>query len=700
MKTKIHIIIGEASHEVPNSDLRNWDEIEYTLERKDYSGVMRSFSSEFRFVGAAFTLLRDLYLADGFLAAAEVSVSTKNDDWTYTEQFRCPLDFSTVEIEDETLAINAIDNTLSALIKSKKGQKYEYRIADMPVSSVVVNRLQMRNNASFTLSFDDGRDQDDWIDMLKDSSGSAVISEGYFKLYDEIAVARTVDQTTLSVNSFFAEVIARGADLNISLNTSVLCKFYDNGTPSVSRVDLIRLYEDDGENVREVLEAMFDDDITSIRRGDRTVSAIVGGSRSAVYASLSAMKRAAGTLFEGKFGIVGSHRTVNSADYLDNNTVYEFDGTFWVEKGSPRNYTQRREIFREVTIEWGDLFIGDYLSLTITGTLNLYGGTVNLYWADPLQNTVTVRGVTPLALATSLVQSIAPGSSVEIDADDAGLITDTYIIPAETLRNIPGAKLYSTFQQFADWMGAVFGYTYRVDGDTLRFLHRSDAFSVSSVKAIEHVRGVKYSVNDNLIYSTVEAGYSKKDYGEIDGRFETNFTNYYATVYNATDRKLSLISKYRADSYGIEFTLRKGENKTEDDKSDEDVFFVLAPESGITPVYEVGNNDAFNPAVCVANNAGFIAAMGNGKVVTLEMTSSDGNNALADIAIAAGSALFSAGVLEFTTDDMVEPSDLDGLISIDHGGYRYRGFISKASARYGRQNGMDYELIIKDITKL
>ena len=147
MKTKLHIIAGGTSHEVSVTDIKNWDEIEFTLERKDYSGVMRSFSSEFKFVGAAFRLLRDLYLADGFLAVAEVAVSTKNNDWTYTEQFRCPLDFSTVEIENGTLTINAIDNTLAGLLKSKKGQKYEFPMSQFATSYISIQRMSFANSA-------------------------------------------------------------------------------------------------------------------------------------------------------------------------------------------------------------------------------------------------------------------------------------------------------------------------------------------------------------------------------------------------------------------------------------------------------------------------------------------------------------------------------------------------------------------------
>ena len=148
MKTKLHIIAGGTSHEVSVTDIKNWDEIEFTLERKDYSGVMRSFSSEFAFVGRAFTLLRDLYLADGFLADALVAVSTKNNDWTYTEQFRCPLDFSTLEIENGVLTIHAIDNTLAGLLKSKKGQKYQYPVMDFALTNIEVGRMAFSNYAN------------------------------------------------------------------------------------------------------------------------------------------------------------------------------------------------------------------------------------------------------------------------------------------------------------------------------------------------------------------------------------------------------------------------------------------------------------------------------------------------------------------------------------------------------------------------
>jgi len=270
------------------------------------------------------------------------------------------------------------------------------------------------------------------------------------------------------------------------------------------------------------------------------------------------------------------------------------------------------------------------------------------------------------------------------------------------LRRMPNAKVYTTFNQFAGWMEAVFGYTYRIVGNEVQFVHRSKVFTDEVGKVIDRVKDVKYSVNDSLIYTEVDTGYDKKEYGEVNGRLECNFTNYYETGYNLTDNKLSLISKYRSDKYGVEFTMRKGEKsgETTDDKSDEDVFFVRVADVNGIKKYEPRFNYVYNPSTCVANNAAFIAAMGNGAAIRLTMTSSDGLNALGTYDIPAGDALFTVGELEFSTDETEAAEDPNTLVQLDYQGYRYTGYIKEAKARFGRVNGMEYTLIVKTITTI
>ncbi|MBR5030504.1 MAG: hypothetical protein IKX63_05325, partial [Muribaculaceae bacterium] len=99
MLTKYILTIGGAAHEVPEECLKNWDDISFSLKRTDYSGVMRSFSTEFVFVGEAYDLLLDAYFTHGVLAEASVAVYTLNNDHTWSKQFESPLDFSTIELE-------------------------------------------------------------------------------------------------------------------------------------------------------------------------------------------------------------------------------------------------------------------------------------------------------------------------------------------------------------------------------------------------------------------------------------------------------------------------------------------------------------------------------------------------------------------------------------------------------------------------
>ena len=700
MLTKYTITIGATEYDVPEDCLANWDDISFSLKRTDYSGVMRSYSTQFVFVGYIREMLWSEYLANGFQASASVAVHTITDTHEWEKKFEAPLDFSSLEDEEEKLIINAIDNTLASLLKNKKGQKYQFPVSDFALTPVEVSRMSFANSVKYNFprtSLTVG-----YVDARVDDAASLVISSAYVEPHDE---SSGYDGT--SINRFFAEIKTAPSPLiRISMSGYVRCPLSIQAAQTPTPTELqLGYWIDDLDNPRFQLQNKFcDNDVTKKLINGSVRNMWIGKSTHANYASLNALKAAAASLtditglYEGMFGIVGSNAYPN-ATYWSGNTVYEYNGSTWVAKGSPNSYYQDRLV--SASGGFNNLSTSEYPMLYVTGSMTLYGASMTMTWADPAHDTIEVAGIRPSELLERVVGAISPGSTASIADDDAGLLEHTFLFPAEELRKMGDANVYTTFQQFAEWMEAVFGYTYRIVDNEVQFVHRSEVFDDGSVKVIERFRDLKYSVNDGIIYSEVNAGYSKKEYGEINGRLETNFTNYYSTGFSATDKKLSLISKYRADAYGIEFTIRKGEKScdTTDDKNDEDVFFLFAEDDG-GMVYEPDNNTAYAPDVCVENNAGLIAAMGNGAVVTLTMTSSDGNNALSDIEIPAGSALFSAGILDFTTDDMNEPAVLDGLVQLQHKGFLYTGFISEVKARFGRQNGFDYTLIVKEITEL
>ena len=698
MLTKYTITIGATEYGVPDECLANWDEISFSLKRTDYSGVMRSYSTQFVFVGTIRDLLWEHYLANGFNATASVAVHTITNTHEWEKQFEAPLDFSSLENEQGELTINAIDNTLAALLKSKKSQKYQFPVSEFSLTNVQMGRIAFANSQKYKLPRASNPSGN--VDVRKDDATSLVISTSYIEPADE---STGYDGT--SINRFFAKVNTAPSPLiRIAFEGYVNCSLNTVRNNAVATLQL-GYWVDDSNPHFQLWANLCDNDITKELRYGSVRNKWIGKSTHANYATLDALKAAAAArtdivgLYPGYFGIVGSNAYPN-ASYWTDNMVYEYNGSTWVQVTAPANYNKYVLVSAPATMN--ALGTNEYPMLQLNNSMQITNGTLTMTWTDPAQSTLILGCINPSELLQRIVDSISPGSTAAIAEDEAGLLAKTYISPAEVLRNIPDPKVFTTFGNFADWMEAVFGYTYRVVGNEVQFVHRSEVFDTSSVKVIERFRDVKYSVDDGIIYSEVNAGYGKKEYGEINGRLETNFTNYYSTGYSATDRKLSLVSKYRADSYGIEFTIRKGEkeNETKDDKNDEDVFFLCAEmDSGLIK-YDASKNAAYAPDVCVENNAGLIAAMGNGKAVTLTMTSSDGNNELEDIAIAAGTALFSAGELEFTTDDMNEPVVLDGLVQLDYDGFRYTGFIGEVKARFGRENGFEYRLIVKDITAL
>lgn len=727
MLTKYVLTIGNTEHLIPDECLKNWDEIAFSLKRTDYSGVMRSFSTDFVFVGDIKDLLWKLYLDEGFNASASVAVYTFTNRWGWTKQYEAPLDFSTIEMEHEQLSINALDNALASLLKAKKSQKYEYSVGDFSTTSVNVARMELANYAgwSFPVSSTPYVAPDTYMTALLNERTSQIISNEYIEPCDEIWNYDGPD------NRFFATVKKSGLNASLKLTGYVRCRLCPymktpGASPGseivVTYLTVTKLVEaEGGGNSETPVATLTCDDLMHKTIHGVNTNILVNSILKNVYETLDAMKAEALRRFgsyghitneyNGIFGIVGMVSDYGSTSYWQQNTVYEFQNGTWINKGTPEDYYQDRNISDGIrgynglaTIPLPEGNNGAVLCLKLSGGgFYMQYASMTLNWSDPVRTTLTCRGISPLELITKVVRSITDEQTVvSIAEDDAGLIAKTLLIAGEDLRQINDAKIYTTFGNFVDWMEAVFGYTYRMVGDTLEFVHRSAVFEANVVKTIENYRDVSYAVVDDLIYSQVEAGYPKKEYGEIDGRLETNFTNYYTTGYTLTDKKLSLQSKYRADRYGVEFTARKSESDTKDDKADEDVFFirfVTNSSSGVNN-YQPSYQSAFAPSVCVDNNKSFIAVLGNGAAVTLTMTSSDGNNGLSNITIPADSALFTAGEIEFSTDDMEMPSDLNALVQLDYNGYRIKGFIKEAECRFGRQNGVEYKLIVQEITEL
>lgn len=98
-----------------------------------------------------------------------------------------------------------------------------------------------------------------------------------------------------------------------------------------------------------------------------------------------------------------------------------------------------------------------------------------------------------------------------------------------------------------------------------------------TIRLPNQVKNVKRTVAADKYYSAIEIGYEKGgDYQEAFGLDEFNVKSNFSTIISRLKNIFIQISKYRADSYGMEFARRKPKslNETEDSSYDEDIFFL------------------------------------------------------------------------------------------------------------------------------
>jgi len=99
----------------------------------------------------------------------------------------------------------------------------------------------------------------------------------------------------------------------------------------------------------------------------------------------------------------------------------------------------------------------------------------------------------------------------------------------------------------------------------------------TTIKLPFQAKKVKRSTDASGFYKSIELGYEKGgEYEEAMGLDEYNIRNSYTTCIHRVDNKYTKLSKYRSDSYGIEFARRKPftDYSTEDTNYDQDIFFI------------------------------------------------------------------------------------------------------------------------------
>lgn len=639
--------------------IKNWEDIVVSFKRNNYDGVVRSFSNSFEFVKGARQLLLKEYKVNYLKASANIVIYTRNNSWTWTERFRCALNFSTMKDDGFTLSINAVDDSVAALIKAKRSTQYEYLIEDIKdTRPLKYDGLNVLQKVGFICG---------GVDKAPEGSDKSIFSvEIHFSSHGVLLPLYYVD-----------------SEYNIKKSISI----------------------SDIQHRHGVWENEIPDGTYFIRcERDKSVNLKMNFTMQAPSYFLES-----GTLIaelrkrNGETVTTLYHKEVNVNNQMPEGGVINLTSLV-VDLDADYDLKANDELYWVVAIGGGQYH-------ELKGELVFTNFSSEVTWYDRV-DPVNLDVIHPNTLLNKLLKSMNNGveglTGVIIPSGEKRL-DNCMILAAESCKKYPNAKIYTSFSKFVDWMSYVFGYVYDIDGKTITFRPRSDYFTDKEVKVVDNYNSYSRTINSSLIYSQFSIGYEKQDYESVNGKDEFRFTNNYTTGIIMTDNKLDMISPYRADAYGIEFLVEKiGENTT-DNSSDNTVFFVGVQESDGKFVFDredvisglISSETMFNvmysPTSMINANKDYIG----GYFEELTFASSDGNSDVTingyienrDIVVDGG--LFSVDEVDIETSDIELPEDMNGYVTFEHQGELVKGYYKSVDFSYTKTKSSKITLILK-----
>ena len=628
---KCELLVGGYAYDVTDW-LVNWEDVELAYKRAELDGVVRSFSTKFEFAGGAYTLLVGEYRTNYLQASASVAFYRRTNSWEWAEMFRCALDFSTLAYTGTTCEINAVDDSLAALIKAKRGTEYEYSVANIKDGKPLrYDRIAMMNEARWTIPFSSETESYE-MEVKKE--------KGYFiPLYvldSEIAIRNSAEVTDLQEGevSGWADLIRTNPEryffkskMQGTVKAHIKCSFkmYTGGTTGSltlrhSKANIVASFPynleiDPSASIYNVSIDLERD----MENGD-SLALILNMSNDSITSTVT----------------ITDMSTPMSVEFSSTDSPINIDV---VKPSALLNRLLKSMNGGEDGIT-GEIATG--VDTRLDGTLLLAAESV--------------RGLDGAKLRTSYTK-FCNWMSAEfgfVPVVDDGAKKVTFVHRDSLFKDTEVKDLGDSCTEF------------------------------------------QYSIDTGMIYARVRVGYDKVDYDSVNGRDEFRWTNSYETGVTLTDTSLELISPYRADAYGIEFLAAKRGEETTDDGSDSDVFMAGAELNDAGSRYELVRggdyavtgvispetmfNGMYAQRFMVAANEKYIGAFADG----LTCASAEGNGDAAvggvrtDADLAITGRLFTVGEVEVETGDQSLPPDLGGYITVRKNGVTYKGYLKEA----------------------
>lgn len=354
---------------------------------------------------------------------------------------------------------------------------------------------------------------------------------------------------------------------------------------------------------------------------------------------------------------------------------------------------------------------------------------------DTLYKSTTIKALRPLYVFQQLISKISDGAYTP-QSTFLESIQDVVISCGDAIRGLPGAVVKTSLRDFFTSYNSDFGIAMGMIGDTLRIEEKAYWVDYSDPIDLGEVSKMKVSPATDLLINNIKNGSPNQTYDDVNGKQEFNTTQERSAPITRIAKDLNLVSVYRKDCYGIEFTRLNLDGKTTtDDKSDNDVFMIhIEDNPWVDGKFRLDRNlnagttglltpsTVFNlfltPARAIRRNGNYIRSLFyklESKYLKFQTT--DKNDAVvcggitenADIEIASlDTPLFSCNYLEFETK---VPIDLFEILSASPlrtfkgtwAGFSFIGITNKISMQPGDNAAQTFQLLASptvDLTQL
>lgn len=534
-----------------------WNEDEKELTRnEDKDGVFRNLSNSLKFTKEAKEFIEIVRLTDGINAELILTKETKNDQTDEWENsYTGYLDLSTREVQDNQLSLKFNSGGLDSILKVRESDDVE------------IDRLD-------TI---DGK----LIDPLKtvniELAGRSIFLESTWKTapmtyYKRLEISSKDGNTRSASNTLPFDIVKKsheqanetfdGSDGNDSIGESTMMLLLP--------VDRTRKFK---VNIESILFNAYSYHNGSVNWGYVTVALVkyANGSNFNRGNSIDLYK----TDFSGYSEIGLGNVTINSSIH-----------TITLNQGE--------SLGLEVMIK-ADFNTNFGTTIKRSFDYKLISGNINIQEDSEFKGTACL-GVKPFDLANRLVEIMTGRKdAVKSELLKSGkwkslMITHGFwvrgfskqldlTLPEDDRKFKP---LTTNFKDFITSLSAVCNIGVGIEKvgareyvviEDLKYFYNQN----TTIKLPFQAKKVKRSTDASGYYKSIELGYEKGgEYEEAMGLDEYNIRNSYTTCIHRVDNKYTKLSKYRSDSYGIEFARRKPffDYSTEDTNYDQDIFFI------------------------------------------------------------------------------------------------------------------------------